>query len=245
MGPFGLWIGSWGEVPGVARTARRPGVRAERTRGRGSERSQSPAPSEANPRRRAKPIPRAERSQSGPPRRRANPGVQEGRSFVREYPPGGPGPAAPAPSEANPPAPSEANSSRRPKPIPRAERSQSPAPSEPGSPRRFTAVRLRAGRGRDARPRAARDRIAKGHPISSHLGAPAFTESAAGCESAPRPGRPGAGISGLKPTHDLGGRGSRRADPGIPADPQGCFLLPASALLWSPPPLWGRVRVGG
>ncbi len=72
-------------------------------------------------------------------------------------------------------APSEANSARRAKPIPRAERSQFPAPSEANSARRakpgvrlwFAAVRLRAGRGRDVRPRTARVLIVKEHPISS------------------------------------------------------------------------------
>ncbi len=66
VGQFGLWIECRGEVPGVARTARRPGARPVRTRG--------PAPSEANPPRRAKPIPGAERSQSRAPTEQPIPG---------------------------------------------------------------------------------------------------------------------------------------------------------------------------
>ncbi len=198
-----LLVRSWvslGFGSGVgARSPGWPGRRAAR----------APAPSGPEARRRAKPIRRAERSQSPAPSE-ANPatrGAERTRackkgalSFgnIRRVGPDRRRRRRPKPIPR-----------RRPKPIPGAERSQFPAPTEadsrrranPGVRLRFAAVRLRAGRGRDARPRAARDRIAKGHPISSYLGGPAFSESAAGCESALRPGRPGAGISGLKRTH--------------------------------------------
>ena len=94
-----------------------PGFRTARVAG--GRRPEAAAPSEANRPRRAKPIPGAERSQSGPPRCRANPGVQEGRPSFGNVRPVGP---APAPSEANP--------RRRAKPTPRGE-----PPSEPGRAR--------------------------------------------------------------------------------------------------------------
>ena len=95
--------------------------------------------------------------------RRANPGVR--LSFTKVRVRAAPGPGA-------------ARSGRRAKPIPGAKRSQSPAPSEANPPRRgrganpgvrlwYASVRPRAGRGRDARPRAARHRIVKEHPKSS------------------------------------------------------------------------------
>ncbi len=131
------WSGSWvrsgfGSRVG-ARSPRRPRRRA----------SQSPAPSEANSRRRAKPIRGAERSQfpapteanPAPSRRRANPGVQEGRCFVRECPPRGPGPAPSEPiagaERSQSPAPSEANRRRRAKPIAGAERTRACAFGSP------------------------------------------------------------------------------------------------------------------
>ncbi len=246
MSQFGPWIESRGEVPGVARTARRPSAPAERTRG--------PAPSEANSPRRAKPIPRAGRTRAsalrppscGPVRHRA----------------GSPDPGPPATGPSMP----------RANPAPRPERTRAPAPSEPGrtplvrrgaapcgtgartpsppddgpapvgpEPRRranpgvrlwFTVGRLRAGRGRDVRPRAARDLIVKGHPISSYLAAPAFSESASGCGAAPPPRaarggdlgpqtdpRPGSEETRIRPSSRPGGGATSRGRPG-PAPPR-------------------------
>ncbi len=197
----------------------------------GSPGPAAPGPSEANPRGRAKPIPGADRSQSpapseanpAPSRRRANPGVQEGRCFVRECPPRGPGPAAPAPNEANPPAPSEAKRRRRPKPISRAERSQSPAPSEPGRPPLVHRGASPCGTGPGCptsdRPRPDCQRA----PDIIVSGRPGVLRIRGGMRNR-FPGRPGAGISGLKPTHDPLACGVRLVFPGrarLPAEPGG------------------------
>ncbi len=152
MGQFGLWIESRGDVPGVARTERRPDAPAERARG--------PAPTEANPRRRPKPIPRAERSQSPRADRSQFPRLltepdrslaathRRGRGCPRSHAPRGDGsPAAPRrPIRGGRGAAEEAfrrGASERgtvgfgeTSPFPRAERSQFPAPSEANSSRR-------------------------------------------------------------------------------------------------------------
>ena len=82
--------------------------------------------------------------------------------------------ARPPPPPGDGPAPSEPEAPRRPGPGPGAQRTRASAPR-----------RLRARRGRDVRPRTARDLIVKEQPISSQMGGPAFSESPAGCESAP------------------------------------------------------------
>ena len=83
----------------------------------------------------------------------------------------------------------------------RTGRTRAPVPSEPGRPPSVRRGAASCGTGPGAGPRTARDRIAKGHPSSSGVEAASFSESAAGCGAAPRPGRPGRG-PGLKRTHD-------------------------------------------
>ena len=132
-----------------------------------------------SPWRRSEPICAAERSQSRrrakpilvpPRRRRANPGVQEGRAFVREHPPRGPGPA---PSE---PIPGAERSQS-----PGAERSQSPAP-EPGPRRRANpGVQGRCGPVRGVRTRVTLSvELPRNSRVLSLFGPAPFSDSGTG-----------------------------------------------------------------
>ena len=190
-------------VPADSGVSDGPGRRGAAARSVGAER--------ANPRRRAKPIRGAERSQSGPPRRRANPGVQEGRSFVREYPLREPGPAPSGPiagaERSQSPAPSEANRRRQTKPIAGAERTRGARAARHRSPGDGAPVRRSSG-------------LPKSVRILSRFGPAPFSDSGprgVGAGGSRRGGGRGRGRQSRGSGHLRAGRGHLRDREGHPS----------------------------